>query len=76
MTADSFELGIKRFYLDTVVTDTCSKCGSEAHRDLSDHYLSYPTANAMNDVELYCDTCGDWTTTVQRFLALTLRKEP
>jgi hypothetical protein len=70
---DSFELGVKRFYMPgVVVKDKCVKCGGEASLDLGDQYLSYPTVNASNDVDLWCSACDDQTTTVQRWLHISL----
>lgn len=73
MRMDSFELGVKRFYMSgVVVRDKCAACGGEAMCDLGDQYLSYPTVNANNNVRLWCGTCDDWTTTVQRWLSVEL----
>lgn len=50
-----FEVDVKRFYLPATITAKCPHCGKEVEHDLSDDYLSYPTANEPFDHLMYCD---------------------
>jgi hypothetical protein len=45
-----FGIDVKRFCMATTVTDVCPKCGVEVTKDLRKLYLSYPTANALEEI--------------------------
>jgi hypothetical protein len=58
---ESYEIGVKRFYVPGVVLKSkCPQCGKEAEKDLGDDYLSYPATNTPIYVSMY-DGEHEWT---------------
>lgn len=73
---EPFEIEEKRFYIPGALIEenVCPSCKTTAlDVDLGDRYLSYPKANAVNAVHLYCDNCGtEWDVKVRLEINLTL----
>ena len=52
---------------------TCPKCGAPYEWDFGDQYLSYPQANAPNEVTCYCGPCEhEWKVTLRLNVTLEL----
>jgi hypothetical protein len=67
--SDGFEIEVKRFYAPGDFKVPCPKCGKVFDYADDSNYLSYPTANAWFDFNLYCGGDGgcehEWTTRVK-----------
>lgn len=58
---ESYEIGVKRFYIPgTVLKSKCPQCGKKVEKDLGDDYLSYPATNTPIHVSMY-DGEHEWT---------------
>ena len=54
---EQVESKIKRFYLPLVIKTECPKCKANNNIDLDSDYLSYPTTNKREEIDVYCFTC-------------------
>ncbi len=54
------EIEVKRFSLPIVIKVNCPKCETLNEYDFNDNYLSYPTLNKPESIEIYCIGCEDY----------------
>ena len=58
-TKEKFEIPVKRFYIPVEIKEKCPKCKTICSVNLDDNYLSYPSVNHKEVLEVYCDKCDD-----------------
>lgn len=51
---EAFTIDVKRFYMPVTIKATCPECGEETTKSLQDEYLSYPNANEVQTLLMYC----------------------
>lgn len=49
----------KRFRLPCIVESECPHCKEVNRKDMTDHYLSYPTINQYDKIHFCCKECDE-----------------
>jgi hypothetical protein len=71
-----FPVDVKRFYVPFAKLEgECPNCHEPIVYAFGDQYLSYPTANAVNDFGLWCSKCDhEWSVKIRLDITLTLEE--
>jgi hypothetical protein len=72
--ATPFEVDLKRFYVPGCKLDGhCPKCNQPFTLDFGEQYISFPVANAVNEVACWCCHCeNEWNVNVRLNFSLEL----